>query len=485
MSVIDVCTYGADNSGRTCSFDAVREAVAELKEGDTLFFPFGKYLGLQRQPIEITTSNIRIVGPAVLRGLMFSVQGACSPAYGVQDCGAKWVKLEDSNKLADSEMIQLFSSCNSFTDQVANYQSGSASPSSGILYDVRFSEIVQVGRRRGDSIDVDSDIIFPAYSAADFDKERVKSSWRALVPVAKIVFENLTFDMRGLKYFRSLQFNITSDCVVSSCEFIAEELPGRHVMARDSLRLRVENNLSRRSPSIDAKGSSWNSFLFGAGCQECSFEHNRVYGDWQAIDFTSFSDGEIEDANGIVFSWHTTQRIRIADNFFSNCHDGLTTHPGTYFASILNNSIVASSTGGRIRSRYNLVSGNQFNTKLFGLVFSSYFNDSLVHGNIFGLANWMDTSKWAGIGFLMTSQETFLGSPVKNVMITGNQFVPTKRERNIRAIEASHQATVRPDMEEVVSKSMGVEHDIVFITNMFNNLKSEIEPLVHGLNVRM
>src|SRR5699024_3363180 len=117
----------------------------------------------------------------------------------------------------------------------------------------------------------------------------------------------------------------------------------------------------------------------------------------------------------------------------------------------------------------NLVSGNQFNTKRFGLVFSSYFNDSLVHGNIFGLANWTDTSKWAGIGFLMTSQETFLESPVNNVMITGNQFVPTKRERNIRAIEASHQATVCPDLEEVVSKSMGVEHDIVFSTNMFNN----------------
>ncbi|WP_405216963.1 NosD domain-containing protein [Agrococcus sp. Ld7] len=496
MSTVDVTAFGADPSGRIDSFDAVRAAAAVLEEHDTLYFPQGEYWTARRDALRpehfvpITVSNVVVCGEgATLRNFMFNVAGAYGEpvALGaVSESSASLKSLTDVNLVA-GDYAQLLSSTNAYSAQAGADQGGSRSPSSDILYPVRFSEFARVRDVAGDVLHFTADLIFDRYQqpARGMEKAELAAQGPELRKVyfaRNVVFSGLVFDMREHRYFRTLRFRATRDCAVRGCEFLAGSQPGRHLQASDSLRLKFTGNSSSRRPGSDARGSSWNSFMFAAGCQDVLFADNRVFGDWQAVDFTSFGErdfGESEDAT----TWRTTQQIRVVDNVFNNCSDGITTHPGTYDATISGNIVRSSATGARIRSRRNLLCGNSFETSRAGLVVSSFFDETIVSSNRIRRTDSMEWSgRWVGLLALLTSQEVMTSNAVANVLISGNVFSDAAQRSSSLAVQFIHDRRISSRAKSDFVRDSGNSCDVRIVANAWADLKSELDRDIRGVN---
>lgn len=494
MNQVDVTQFGADPVGQKDSFDSVQAAAATLREGDTLYFPPGTYwtrprpANVKESFVSINQDNVSIIGPATLKNFMFNVSGTAGELHRVSKVIAAEgaAQLPEANQLNVGDYVQLLSARNAYSESAGGDQAGSRSPSSDILYPVRFSEFTQVRSVSERAIHFNQGLLFDQYdSARDVPAEDLAapaSELRRIQFISGIRISDLTFDMSGHRYFRTLRLRFTRDCEIESCTFIATDAPGRHLYAGDCIETQFTGNHSRRRPGADARGSSWNSFLFTAGCQDSLFANNRIQGDWQSVDFTSFGERDFGELESELSTWRTTQVMQISDNAFSDCNDGITTHPGTYWASIRGNTVRNSTNGARVRSRRNLVASNVFETFRTGVTLSSFFNESNIYGNTLSRMQKPEEKRpWYGLLILLTSQEVMTNNAIDRVLVTSNLFVDSYRESNSHAVFAFHDQRISERAKASFAEVSASRCDIVMAANQYGSLPITLMRDVHGI----
>lgn len=496
MTIVDVTAFGADRSGRTDSFFAVEQAARSLQPGDVLWFPPGTYWtaprsAMQREHfITIGTSDVTVEGPATLLNFMFNVAGTFGArvSFRLERGDRREARLlaEPGSGLAAGAWLQLLSATNAYSEQAGDDQGGSVSPSSDVLYAVRFAEFVSVDRVEGDAIIAASSPRFDQYGQADEvgpDAELAAQApeLRAATFVERVRFSALRFDMTEHRYFRTLRFRTARGCSVSDCEFIAGELPGRHITAGDTLDLTVSHNRSRRRPAPEARGSSWNSFVFGAGCQRVEFVGNTVLGDWQAVDFTSYGDPDFDETEAEGSSWRSAQEIRIHNNNLTDCHDGITTHPGVFDVEITGNTVRASSNGARVRSRRNVILGNVLETERSGITFSSFFNDTVVVSNRISRDRTSAAgAEWTGMTFLLTSQEVMTDNAVSNVLVATNTMGDARALPTSTGIRVYHDRAISAAARGRFERFRENSCNVLLVDNMTGGLPVNVDEDCRG-----
>lgn len=483
MAVINIIDFGADPSGVNDSLGPIQQACESLQEGDTLLIPPGEFRNLQSiagssesDTVNIGVDNVVVTGGGCLHGIGFVVAGSYGELAPIISENRKSITTSPSNVPAPGAYVQVLSGTNAFAPEARDYQGGSRSPSSDILYDVRFSEFATVLHVNAQSFSTTADLTFAGhlFGAGEPTFRQVRFRWG-------VRFRGLKFNMSGSKFFRTLQFRFAKDCAVEDCEFIASATPGRHIMAGDCLRLEIVRNLSRRSPSKDARGSSWNSFLIGGGCQDVVFGSNRVEGDWQAIDFTSYCDENLEQSGNEISNWRSTERIKIHDNYFANCHDGITTHPGTYFAQIERNDVRASGTGARVRSRFNTIQNNRFEARRSSLTMASFFHQSLITGNVLVRDGNYPDDRWAAFTLMFSSREVLSDNKIEGVLFASNLAIDRLRDEKSLAVDAYHSGLETEVARNDFSKVKLRESDVRFVANNFDSLPVRVSDHVNGL----
>lgn len=494
MAIVDVTEYGADPAGQLDSLAAVQTAAAALSAGDTLLFPPGRYWTRPKSAtqmenfVTIATNDVFVTGPATVSNFMFNVAGSYGSTLTLlpgQSHSDTIDVASDVNTVSPGQYVQLRSAVNAYSAAAASFQGGSRSPATGKLYPVRFSEIHRVREVKNHKLWLEDDLLFPEYGDARKDPDRAADvpELIELQMVARVHFSDLEFDMTEHRYFRTIRFRTARDCSVSRCTFRASDSPGRHINATDSLGIKLHRIQSSRNPSSDARGSSWNSFVFGAGCQDIEISECRVFGDWQAIDFTSYGDPDFGAEGSTESHWRTTQLIKVTDCLFTNCHDAITTHPGTYAATIRHNRVRGSTNGIRLRSRDNIVFSNTLETLRTGITMSAFFNDSHIRGNVIRRAPRSDARRgWDGILLLLTSQEAMTNNAIDNVQVESNVIVDSRQASTSSALRAMHDRNIAQTMTAAFDAIRSNSCSIAWTRNS-SSLPVSIGPHVHGIVV--
>lgn len=497
--VVNVLDYGAVADGETDCLAPVQAAAADLKPGDTLYFPPGRYVSSGNRPgvlehhVEITAPHVTVAGPGTLVKFMFYVHGQVEETVELVEAGAP--SLDDRlvsrepHGLQRGDFVQLLSQINCYATDAGEWQLGSRAPVSNQQFYVRFSEIQRVAEVPTPRVAVfNGKVLYPGYRG---DLEGItepipgvtSAEFRRMNFLEGVTFRGLTFENNSVRSFRSIIARACRQLLIDSCHFEAAEQPGFHLRATDCLELRVRGCSSVRR-TVGGKGASWNSFIIGGGCQDVSFVDNRLTGEWQAIDFTGDllpSDvGYIDQKT----AWSTVQHMSVRNNKFVNCNNATTTHPGTAHFTFTGNEVVGGWTGVRVRSPYNLVANNAIDSERAGVALSSFVSHTTIRGN--AMRHRPSTSKggpWIGVHYVATGNETMTDNAPRRFVVSGNEFHCLDGVTHSAGVHLGHW---KPKSEKFRLFTPRVRMELSDITvdrNSFRGCSVVVGPWINGVRV--
>jgi hypothetical protein len=434
--VVNVKDFGAVGDGVADDREAIRNAVHRINAvGGILFFPTGNYYTpyqthtIDSNWIEITKSDIEIIGEGsvILQNILFYIHGQ----YGSEQIvGASGFTSGDfsintsvAHNLATNDYVQLLSGINSYSTDAGDWQLGSRNPTTNILSDVRFGEIHKIAKVDSSTLaTLYTSVIYPNYKnnilgQSDPISGVTGATIRKLTPIQNVTIKNLVFES-GANSFRNIGIRCAANVIIDNCQFnTTSGNDGRHVFATDSINLSFLNCKSIRYPE-GASGSSWNSFIIGGGCQNISFDNCYFARGQQHIDVTNnklANDIGYDNVNNI-----TSQIISITNSLFVNCSDGFTTHPGTFNLTAVGNTFENCNTAIRVRSRRNIITGNNVRTIRTGFAFTAFYEDTLVANNNITQSLTPTDEQCIGISFNTLSTEIMNNNDFENLIIQNN-----------------------------------------------------------------
>lgn len=499
-AAVDVTEYGADPTGVQDCLPAVQAAADALRPGQALFFPPGRYWTSTRTPndpanlVIIEQSDVTVCGPATLVNLSFLIRGQAGAQVALHPAetgtAAESVRPAAALSASSGDLVQLLSNVNSYASDAGVLRLGGASGATGELYDVRFSEFHVVQRRDDDGTLIFADtLIYPAYNRRVEELRTpmvgIKHSVaRRVHAVQGVCFRDLSFVQDGTTAFRTISAKFARDLTVERCSFTADMQPGRHVLTVDCYGVTIRECAGRRRPE-NARGASWNSFLFGAGSQGITVTDNAVHGDWQAIDLTSFGDfGSLFEADE-VSPWRTAQDIVVRGNRFMHCYDSVTTHPGTYQSRIQDNDVRGGSTGIRLRSINNVVGGNRIQTARAGISMSSNISRTWISNNtVVKQSSERFAGRWVGLEYMASGNEVLTENNPQMVRITGNTVwceAPAERDAALHFYHDARTLQKHPKHARRVEKRRS---DIRVERNEFVGGIAVLGPGINGVVLR-
>ncbi len=497
--VLNVLDYGAIGDGSTDCLAAVQQAAADLRPGDTLYFPPGRYLssgfrpGVMEHHVEISTPHVTITGPGTLVQFMFYVHGEAEAAAGLLEAGAPAqddrLVSREPHGLQPGDYVQLLSQINCYSPDAGDWQLGSRAPVTNQQFYVRFTEMQRVAEVPTPRIAIfNSKVLYPGYrghleGVVEPMPDVASAEFRKMNFLEGVTFRNLTFENLVTRSFRTIIARACHRLTIESCHFEAAGQPGFHLRATDCLELRVHSSTSVRR-TVGGKGASWNSFIVGGGCQDVTFVDNRLTGEWQAIDFTGDllpSDvGYIDQKT----AWSTVQHVAVRDNKFFNCNNATTTHPGVTHFVFSDNEVVGGWTGVRVRSLYNRISNNTIDTERAGVALSSFVSHTSITGN--SLRHRPSTSKggpWVGVHYVPTGSETMADNAPRQVVVRSNEFHCLDGLPNSAAVNLEHREPRSQDFRLFTAGVRRRRSNFTIEQNSVQGCSVVIGPWINGIRV--
>lgn len=455
QDLADIASGTQSSSVRT----AVQLAVDYINTvGGTLYFPPGHYNSPYLTHtdaanwLEITKSGVSFVadpGSVTLENFLFYVHGG----YGAPQIvgaagfttGSTQINTAAAHGLSAGDYVQLLTGINPYTPDAGTWQLGSQNPTNLNTPVCRHAEIHRV-------FTVDSTTTATLYDNVIYSDYRDNTTGqsfplpgvtgaeiRKLTPVIGVVFDGISFKNVDNSSFRGVVVRSAVDVTFNHCHFEAAGLAGAHVKSSDTLNLKFVGCTSYRSPT-GASGSSWNSFFLGGCSQNVVFQDCHFVGEWQVIDVSpnllSSDIGYTGDA--IRAEYLTSQIISVHGCLFTKCSDGMTTHPATYNLNIGGNVFEGCSTGLRVRSKKNTISGNTFRTYRVGVVLSAFYEDTLIVGNNMEQLPQSVSDPWLGVSVVPMSSEIMNNNDVVNVVVSDNTFRAVQANAGNAGIQFGH-----------------------------------------------
>ena len=500
---LNVKWFGAKGDG-TDELAIFQNISQSLNDGDKLYIPAGVYESASQSSDDdsaymiIDKSGIEIFGegsatvfniPIKVKGTVSSPVDVGSTSFGAGDGK---VYLSSSLGLADRDWIQLWGVCHPFSSDAGEYQNGGYNPTYNYLYEARFGEFVQVRDLTSSTeINTMAPVIYPKYQNSTTgltttipgvtSAQAVKVSFVDGFKISnlKMTTTSSSFDRMRFNYVKNLKIeDITFD--------VLNNEDGRWVRTIGCLDVFISNSIFNRDITDYTGGSSWNSIVIGGGSQNVIITNCIFNNDAQSIDFTNLIIAS-EISPSFVGGYLTYTNTTITDCMFNNCRDAGTWHPGGYISSYTNNNIVGVN-GVRVRSRKNIVSGNNFTSERVCLVLSAFYYDTLVTNNVFTKPYFSNTVKnnadWIAISISNWSSDTNNGNVMDRVKISNNLFTNQSRG-SAYAINLRHYGNgINPTSGLVMTSSekIGVA-DIEFSNNILNSCSIFVERYNSGLNI--
>lgn len=435
MVVVTAEKFGVDPTGVSDSTEGIRQALAAVPAGGTLYFPRGTYSGQAAAPKSeadyiVIDKPITITGDVgtVLRNIKLYIKGAFdTPVYlgAAATEGDQTITTASAHGWAPGDYVQVLSQYNAYTEDAGAYQLGSVNPTHGTTPVCQVSEIHRVSATPSTTTAMFLDLLmYGGYttSPAPTPIPGVKGAQaRRIKPVQGVRITGLTFENR-VRGYRCILARGAADLVFEDCSFYSNDNPGFALRIFDTYNLVVRNcRFEKRTDTFN--GSSWNSVIIGGGCTDVTFSGCTVAGEAQALDISpNAAVDSVADPGGTLTEYRSTQRIRLLGNAFINCSDGATTHPGTMDVMVAGNHVSGGATGFRIRSRRAQVLSNDIQTSRRGVSLEAFLTQSIVAGNQFMQVT---SSKYqgfyAGVEYNPCSSEIISDNRAK-LDVIGNTF---------------------------------------------------------------
>lgn len=424
-------------------FGDLVDAFAALNEnGGRLEFPPGHYKVPYLDPtntdnwLKISTSGCQLYavpGTVTLENVLIYAGGQYGDfvALGAQaNAGSNSIQTAAPHGLEIGNYFQLLGVRNPYTSDAGEFQMGSQNPTLLTTPTCRFSEIHRVERVVSPTVvETVADLLYAGYSTSTAGLSEpipgvTTSEIRRLYPIVGLGFQGIYFKNRDNVNFRSLLIRNAANVDFTLVDFESGENAGSFLKTSDVDGLTFSRVSSSKTLGAFS-GSSWNTFVFGGGTQNIRVEQGVFAGEAQAFDVTpnTHPTDIFSQAAANRCDYLTTQLIVFDSNQFRNCSDAITTHPATYGFTATGNQAFGGSTGLRIRSRRNTVSGNNLACKVTCVSFSSFFDDTLIGANTLMSPKGVVTSGWVGLDFGGLSSETMNNNTTQGVFISGNNLL--------------------------------------------------------------
>lgn len=425
--------YAVDPTGSIDSTEGIKQAVTDTPPGGVLHFPRGTYAGTNTSPTSekdfvVIEKPMTITGDTnvVLKNIRFYIKGTFEdPLYlgAPANEGDQTIKTNTPHRWGAGDYIQVLSQYNTYTEDAGEYQLGSVNPTTGRTPVCQTSEIHKVSSAPTTTdvkfIDL---LIHGGYRTTPAPTNPLPgvngAQARRIRTVKNVIFRGLTFENTATNY-RCILVRGASDFTINDCAFHSNDNTGFALRIFDTYNVVVKNSrFEKRLGSFT--GSSWNSVIFGGGCTDVTFKGCTVNGEAQAVDVSPNVGIGSQDPGGTLTEYRTAQRVHIVDNWFINCSDAATTHPGTADTLISGNHVSGGSTGFRVRSKRTTVSDNHILTARVGVSLSSFISGTVISGNT--LTHCPSTAYpgfYTGVGHQILSSEIISDNRL-TVDISGN-----------------------------------------------------------------
>lgn len=509
---VSIKLFGAQGDGVTDDFNAVQDAVdfAPSMGGMVITFPDGVYYTTPKSLSSISNcilvekDNIRFVSEnkhkAELRNFLILARGQYGSKFNISqditESGLGSIGTATAHDFSEGSYIQLLSSINPYSSDAGDWQGGSTNPTKLEKPNAIFSEIHKIASTGTNSLELIDTVIFPVYTKDTTGQSDTISGIdgayvREIVPVQGFECVGLHFHQE-LESFDGINIQLAAGGGIYGCKFTCvNDTSGIHVRVEESFDMGFEENLEYRQIGDGAGGSSWNSFIIGGGCQNITIRSNKVRGGWQVFDVTpllsqSLLFGNTRD-HGTDDLFMTPSKIDVSDNEAYDVSEIFTTHPASYFVNVSNNTVENSSNGVRLRSRKNVVVGNNFRTYRSGIALSSFYEDTLITGNVLNHMPDVDGLIWVGVAIVPMSSETMNTNDLKNVRVAGNTFNAVDSNVLRIGVDIRHTGNGTPPnpsfTEFTDSIKTGISH-VVVEDNTFNNCNVRMGSFINGVLVK-
>ena len=361
---VNIKDFGAVGDGGTDDTQALRDAISHVDNngGGRILIPEGVYH---------TSGTVNVPSNIVIEGYgngsifkrsdqswLFNIQGSTGQEYRLlQDAqlGDHSLTVSNISQFNENDYIKVMSQRNAFSieDNTDDYYLGQATNSQTSnphrLYFGEFLKISQINE--GDNrIFFRGGLVFPDYLTHNNDEidkgDRTHSTVAKVNFVEKVVFKNLTFDG---DYSNVIRFDTVRDCRVVDCHWV-NAYEHNFVTFHNSLDCFAKDcsvdYTADYTPPTDYIRNPFKT----VSTVNCGFDNVRVSYGTQCVDFTySTADASIPNQNSYLINSKMVYPI----------YDGITIHPGTINARVVNNTFSYCRADGIFnRSKKALISNN-------------------------------------------------------------------------------------------------------------------------------
>jgi hypothetical protein len=306
-----------------------------------------------------------------------------------------------------------------------------------------------------------------------------------LTMVENVSFKGLTFKNNTISSFREILARYAYNLLFEDCHFIAGTSAGTHFKCSSCLNVIFSRCTSYRDPQ-SVTGSSWNSFLIGGASQNITFTKCHFVGESQTVDFTPalLGGGDPGGINDIVYTDQlSVQNILVDGSIFDDCSNSVTTHPGCYNFTFVNNKSTGGTTGVLARSLRNNISNNIISAFSNGVVLSAFYHDSLVSNN--NISDISGATIWIGVSVIPMSSETMNNNNIKSVAINGNNFSAMYATSAREGVQFRHDGNGVPiagftRFTDTIKTNLS---DYLVTNNKFNGCRVDVNAYINGVEV--
>lgn len=511
---VSVKDFGAVGDGVTDDWAAIKAAVDYVNQvGGTLYFPPGHYKS-PRLPVDEISSWIVIDkndvtlkaasrGSVTLENIMILVRGSYGNKFRVSSTvtsGQKTITTASPNNFTKRSYIQLLSSTNPYSPDAGEWQGGSTNPSTNIRPECIFAETHKVNSIINNvSFSIHDEVLFPVYfpdnTGLDNPVTGLDGAYvREVFPVENCVIDGFRFVRSGgTSSYRGIAFQRTVGGGVYNCDFVTDDgKAGFCIRTEEAVGFTLNGCTEFRSPE-GASGSSWNSIIIGGGSQNINIDSNSFTGGQQIVDVTPAQDsvllfGESRNHGPEGVFYVTCNNIKVTNNTFTGgTGNAFTSHPAVYKITLTGNQIEGGTTGIGLRSRGNVVVGNNIRTLQVGIDFSSFYDQTVVSSNRIQQMFGESITYWTGISISPLSSETMNNNATDGFVVSGNLISAIKKKvpviRGFHIRHSNDGVPNSPSFTEFTNTIKTGLSNVVVSGNQFNNCGVSLERYVNGVSI--